>query len=102
MAKINCGQPSGAGAEDRHSHDRAGDQQLDPRRIYEDNDPIAEVQDPKLDLNNKEIIFPTVNSLTILGSNKSHEFRNWKVACGSTQLYNMISNGWDMITLIPP
>ena len=65
----------------------------DPRRIYEDNSPIAEVQDPKLDLNNKKIIFPTVNSSTILGSNKSYEFRNWKLACGSTQLYNMVSNG---------
>jgi len=65
----------------------------DPRRIYEDNNPIAEVQDPKLDLNNKKIIFPAVNSSTILGSNKSYEFRNWKLACGSTQLYNMVSNG---------
>ena len=65
----------------------------DPRRIYEDNNPIAEVQDPKLDLNNKKIIFPTVNSSTILGSNKSYEFQNWKLACGSTQLYNMVSNG---------
>ena len=65
----------------------------DPRRIYEDNDPIAEVQDPKLDLDHKKIIFPTVNSSTILGSNKSYEFRNWKLACGSTQLYNIVSNG---------
>jgi len=65
----------------------------DPRRIYEDNDPIAEVQDPKLDLDHKKIIFPAVNSSTILGSNKSYEFQNWKLACGSTQLYNMVSNG---------
>ena len=65
----------------------------DPRRLYEDNNPIAQVQDRKLDLDHKKIIFPAVNSSTILGSNKSYEFQNWKLACGSTQLYNMVSNG---------
>ena len=54
---------------------------------------VFQVQDPKLDLDHKKITFPTVNSSTILGSNKSYEFRNCKLACGSTQLYNMVSNG---------
>jgi hypothetical protein len=66
----------------------------DPRRLYEDNNPIAEVQDPKLDLHNKQIIFPAVTSTAILGTNKLYEFRTWKLACGSgTRLYNMASNG---------
>jgi hypothetical protein len=41
----------------------------DPRRLYEDNNPIADVQDPKLDLDNKKIIFPAVNSTAILSTN---------------------------------
>jgi hypothetical protein len=65
----------------------------DPRRLYEDDNPIAEVQDPKLDLDNKRIIFPVVSSATILVTNKFYEFRNWKLMCGSTRFYNMISNG---------
>jgi len=68
-------------------------QSHDPRRLYEDDNPIAEVQDPKLDLDNKKIIFPVVSSAAILGVNKLYEFRNWKLACGSTQLYNMMTNG---------
>jgi len=65
----------------------------DPRRLYEDDNPIAEVQDPKLDLDNKRIIFPLVSSAAILGTNKFYEFRNWKLACGSTRFYNMVANG---------
>jgi hypothetical protein len=70
----------------------------DPRRLYEDNNPIAAVQDPKLDLDNKKIIFPAVNSTTILSTNKLYEFRTWKLECGGgTRLYNMVSNsaGYD-------
>jgi hypothetical protein len=70
----------------------------DPRRLYEDNNPIAEVQDPKLDLDNKKVIFPAVNSTTILATNKLYEFRTWKLECGGgTRLYNMVSNsaGYD-------
>jgi hypothetical protein len=65
----------------------------DPRRLYEDDNPIAEVQDPKLDLDNKRITFPVVSSAVILGTNKFYEFRNWNLACGSTRFYNMIPNG---------
>ena len=65
----------------------------DPRRLYEDDNPIAEVQDPKLDLDNKRIIFPVVNSATILGTNNFYEFRNWRLSCGSTRFYNMVANG---------
>jgi hypothetical protein len=68
-------------------------QSRDPQRLYEDNNPIAEVQDPKLDLDARKIIFPTVASATILGTNKLYEFRNWKLACGSTRLYSMVRNG---------
>jgi hypothetical protein len=70
----------------------------DPRRLYEDNNPIADVQDPKRDLDNKKIIFPAVNSTTILATNKLYEFRSWKLECGGgTRLYNMVSNsaGYD-------
>ena len=65
----------------------------DPRRLYEDDNPIAEVQDPKLDLDNKRIVFPVVSSVAILVTNKLYEFRNWKLACGSTRFYNMAANG---------
>jgi hypothetical protein len=65
----------------------------DPRRLYEADNPIAEVQDPKLDLDNKRIIFPVVSSATILVTNKFYEFRNWKLMCGSTRFYNMAANG---------
>ena len=65
----------------------------DPRRMYADNNPIAEVQDPKMDLDNKKIIFPAVNSTTTLLTNKLYEFRTWKLECGGgTRLYNLISN----------
>jgi hypothetical protein len=70
----------------------------DPQRLYEDNNPIAEVRDPKLDLDNKKIIFLAVNSTTILSTNKLYEFRAWKLECGGgTRLYNMVSNsaGYD-------
>lgn len=65
----------------------------DPRRLYEADNPIAEVQDPKLDLDNQRITFPVVSSVAILGTNKFYEFRNWKLACGSTRFYNMVANG---------
>jgi hypothetical protein len=65
----------------------------DPRRLYEDNNPIAEVQDPKVDLDKKRVMFPVVNSRIILGINKVYEFQNWKLACGGTQFYGTISGG---------
>jgi hypothetical protein len=65
----------------------------DPRRLYEDNNPIALTQDPKIDLDRKKIIFPVVSAAVILGINKVYEFQNWKVTCGSTQLYNAVSDG---------
>jgi hypothetical protein len=69
-------------------------QSRDPRRLYEDDKPIAEVQSPKLDLDNKQIIFSAVSSTAILETNRLYEFRTWKLACGvGTRLYNMASNG---------
>jgi chromosome segregation ATPase len=65
----------------------------DPRRLYEDNQPIALAQDPKIDLNKNMIIFPVVSAAVILGTNKVYEFHDWKLACGGTQLYNMIDDG---------
>ena len=65
----------------------------DPRRLYEDGNPIAQVQDPKVDLDNKKITFPVVNSAIILGINKFYEFQNWKLACGGTRLYNTTGDG---------
>jgi hypothetical protein len=65
----------------------------DPRRLYEDNNPIALTQDPKIDLDKKRITFPVVNAAVILGTNKVYEFHDWKLACGGTQLYSTISDG---------
>jgi hypothetical protein len=65
----------------------------DPRSLYEDANPIALVQDPKVDLENKKITFPVVTSSVILGINKFYEFQDWKLACGSTRLYNAVRNG---------
>ncbi len=65
----------------------------DPGSLYEDNNPIAQVQDPKIDLDQKRITFPAVNSDNLLQTNKLYEFQNWKLACGGTRLYNMISDG---------
>jgi hypothetical protein len=65
----------------------------DPGSLYEDNNPIAQVQDPKIDLDQKRITFPAVNSENLLQTNKLYEFQNWKLACGGTRLYNMISDG---------
>ena len=65
----------------------------DPRRLYEDNNPVALTQDPKIDLNKKMITFPVVNAGVILGTNKVYEFHDWKLACGGTQLYNTVNDG---------
>ena|SRR6516225_5838223 len=65
----------------------------DPRRLYDDNKPIALVGDPKVDLDKKKIIFPAVNAETLLGANKTYEFQDLKLACGGTQLYSMINDG---------
>src|ERR1700730_10783121 len=65
----------------------------DPRSLYDEDNPIASVRDPKIDLNNKKITFPVATSSVILGINKSYQFQNWKLACGSTQVYNAIRNG---------
>jgi hypothetical protein len=65
----------------------------DPRRLYEDNNPIALAQDPKIDLDKKMITFPIVNAGVILGTSKVYEFHDWKLACGGTQFYNMINDG---------
>jgi uncharacterized coiled-coil protein SlyX len=65
----------------------------DPQSLYEDNNPIAQVQDPKIDLDEKRITFPGVNSANLLQTNKLYEFQNWKLACGGTRFYNMVSDG---------
>jgi uncharacterized coiled-coil protein SlyX len=71
----------------------AEDRSREPESLYEDNNAIAQVQDPKIDLNQKTITFPAVNSVNLLQTNKLYEFQNWKLACGGTRLYNMISDG---------
>lgn len=69
------------------------DRSRDPRRLYEADRPIALVHDPKIDLDKRKITFPAVNAEVILNVNKSYEFQGWKLACGSTQLYSMVSDG---------
>ena len=68
-------------------------QSRDPRRLYEGNSPIALTQDPKVDLEKKKITFPIVNAAVILATNKVYEFQDWKLACGGTQMYNMVNDG---------
>jgi hypothetical protein len=70
-----------------------GKQSRDPRRLYEGNSPIALTQDPKVDLEKKKITFPIVNAAVILATNKVYEFHDWKLACGGTQMYNMVNDG---------
>jgi uncharacterized coiled-coil protein SlyX len=65
----------------------------DPGSLYEDNNPIAQVQDPKIDLDQKKVTFVAVNSGYMLQTNKLYEFQDWKLACGGTRLYNMVSDG---------
>ena len=65
----------------------------DPHRLYEDNNPIAQVQEPRIDLDQKRVTFAAVNSGYILQTNKLYQFQNWKVTCGGTRLYNMVSDG---------
>ena len=66
----------------------------DSRRLYEDNNPIALIQDPKVDLDTKRITFPVVSAAAILETNKVYEFQSWRVMCGGgTKLYNMINDG---------
>ena len=65
----------------------------DPRRLYEDNKPIALVHDPKIDLEKKKMTFPEVNAEVVLGANKFYEFQDWKLVCGGSQLYSMVSDG---------
>jgi hypothetical protein len=65
----------------------------DPRRLYDENNPVALTEEPKVDLEKKKITFPVVNAATILASNKVYQFQDWKLACGGTQLYSMINDG---------
>ena len=64
----------------------------DPRSLYDGNTPIAQVQDPNIDLDQKKVTFPSVNAGVILQA-KLYEFQNWKLTCGGTRLYNMVSDG---------
>jgi hypothetical protein len=65
----------------------------DPHSLYEDNNPIAQVQDPKIDLDQKRVTFAAVNSGYILQTHKLYQFQNWKLVCGGTRLYNMVNDG---------
>ena len=65
----------------------------DPRRLYQDDSIMALVQDPKVDLDKKTVMFPAVTSKVLLGNDKIYEFQNWKLACGGTRLYNSVSTG---------
>ena len=59
----------------------------DPHTLYEDNNPIAQVQDPKIDLDQKKVTFAVVNSGYILQTSKLYQFHDW------ARLYNMVSDG---------
>ena len=77
-------------SEDQNKLAALDNQPRDSHRLYEHNNPIALVQDPKVDWDKKTVIFPIVMSDMILGINQSYEFRDWKLACGGTRLYNSI------------
>jgi chromosome segregation ATPase len=63
-----------------------------PRSLYEDDNPVAQVQDPKIDIHQKRVIFLTVNSANLLQTDKLYEFQNWKLTCGGTRLFNMVTD----------
>jgi uncharacterized coiled-coil protein SlyX len=64
-----------------------------PRSLYEDNNPVAQVQEPRIDIHQKRVIFFAVNSAILLQTDKLYEFQNWKLACGGTGLYNTVNDG---------
>jgi uncharacterized coiled-coil protein SlyX len=68
-------------------------QSRNPRSLYEDNNPVAQVQDPKIDVDLKRVIFLAVDSANLLQTDKFYEFQNWKLACRGTGLYNMVTDG---------
>jgi uncharacterized coiled-coil protein SlyX len=47
-----------------------------PRSLYEDDNPVAQVQDPKIDVDQKRVIFLAVNSTNLLQNDKLYEFQN--------------------------
>src|SRR5260370_18338328 len=47
----------------------------DPRRLYQDNSTMALVQDPKVDLDKKTMMFPASTSHFLLGNAKIYEFQ---------------------------
>jgi len=65
----------------------------DPLRLYQNNNSVASVQEPKFDFDNKTVTFPEVTSGVLLGINKSYEFRDWKLICGGTRVYSDLRNG---------
>jgi uncharacterized coiled-coil protein SlyX len=79
-----AGKPAPTSAENRSRNSRT---------LYEDNNPVAQVQDPKIDVDLKRVIFLAVNSANLLQTDKLYEFQNWKLACGGTGLYNTVTDG---------
>jgi uncharacterized membrane-anchored protein YhcB (DUF1043 family) len=65
----------------------------DPQRLYADDNPIALVQDAKVDLPRKKVTFPVVTSGIFLAMDTTYEFQNWKLACGGTQSYSEFDDG---------
>jgi hypothetical protein len=68
-------------------------QPRDPRRLYRGNSTMALVEEPKVDLEKKTVMFPSVTAEALLANDKIYEFQNWKLACGGTRLYNTVSTG---------
>jgi uncharacterized coiled-coil protein SlyX len=64
-----------------------------PHSLYEDDNPIAQVQDPKIDVHQKRVIFLAVNAANLLQTDKLYEFQNWKLTCGGTRLFSMVTDG---------
>jgi hypothetical protein len=71
----------------------ADNRSRNPRSLYEDDNPVAQVRDPKIDVDQKRVIFLAVNSTNLLQTDKLYEFQNWKLACRGTGLYNMVTVG---------
>ena len=72
---------------------RAENPSRDAHSLYEDNNPIVQVQGPKIDSDQKKVTFAAVNSGYMLQTSKLYEFQNWKLACGGTRLKNIVSDG---------
>jgi hypothetical protein len=65
----------------------------DPQQLYEDDNPVARVHDPKVDLAGQTVTFPLVTSGVLLATDRPYRYQKWKLICGGTQSYSTQGSG---------